>query len=618
MAKTIPIGIDLGTTNSAVATIDQSGHTVMIGNAEGELLTPSIVHFSEDEVVVGKEARKAGTSTPEAVAQWAKRDMGQEAYSRPIQGRYMPPEVIEACILEKLKSDIAGSVGHRARVVITVPAYFDDLRRNATANAGEMAGLKVLDIVNEPMAAALAFGETLGYLSPSQTPKEELTVLVYDLGGGTFDATLLKLTQGNVQTLATDGDVQLGGYDWDQLLAAHLAGQFVAEHGVDPRVDPAGSNRLLGTVEEIKHALSARKQTTARLEHNGASSEFTVTRETFEQLTAGLVERTAYTCRQLLTASGLQWSNISRVLLVGGSTRMPMISDMLRKMTGLEPERSVNPDEAVARGAALYASFLLSKGLGDVDAGDAEAGGAEAGDGGIGKREQPAGVGFDVTNVNSHSLGVAGTDPTTLRETNTVLIARNTPLPATRTERFTTKRDGQSSIVVQVLEGESSMPEQCTAIGRTVIRGLPSDLKKGWPVEVTFEYSANGRLKVDAQVPGTHGRISLVLERTVELSSAGMARWKEVVGSAAGASAFHALAKEEPPVEAEVVDERAGTGGGGGGELPPSAQPDGERRFRVPSWIFWALGYGTAAIVGLAVGYVMLSFLRPDIFPVPW
>jgi molecular chaperone DnaK len=612
MAKTIPIGIDLGTTNSAMATIDKSGSTVMIGNAEGDLLTPSVVLFDEDEVVVGKEARKANTVNPDKVAQWVKRDMGLKAYSHPIQGRFLPPEVIEACILRKLKADLSKTFGAKARVVITVPAYFDEPRRDATANAGEMAGLSVLDIVNEPMAAALAFGETLGYLSPSNTPKEKLTVLVYDLGGGTFDATLLNLTQGNVQTLATDGDVQLGGYDWDEQLADYLAEQLVQQHGVDPRQDPAGKNRLLNAVVEVKHALSARSKTTVRLAHEGHGSDIEVTREKFEELTAGLLERTAYTCRQLLVAASMQWSDVSRVLLVGGSTRMPMVANMLQQMTGLTPDHSVNPDEAVARGAALYASYMLSKGV----------------DGGDPSEAQP--VNFNVTNVNSHSLGVAGIEPETLLETNVIIIPRNTPLPVNRTERFTTKREGQSSIVVQVIEGESSMPEQCTAIGRTVIRDLPLALPQGWPIEVTFEYGANGRLHVKAVVPGTHSKMSLTLERAVGLSSEKMSRWKQIIANAAGSQTFQAIAAEQP-VTAEIVgDQAAGTLPGGPEKSLQPAQPEtGEdagadagknagMTLKLPDWASGLVGYLVSAAVSLAIGYLVLSFLRPDIFPVPW
>jgi len=401
--------------------------------------------------------------------------------------------------------------------VITVPAYFDEPRRKATADAGEMAGLTVLDIVNEPTAGALAFGEVLGYLAADSAPRQELTVLVYDLGGGTFDATLLKLSPASIQTLATDGDVQLGGYDWDLRVVDHVAEAFQKAYGVDPRQNAKAMGRLFNAATDAKHALSARSQATLRLDYEGHAIEVPLTREKFEDLTGDLLERTAYTTRQLLGAAGLTWKDVSRVLLVGGSTRMPMVPRMLRQLTGIEPDHSVNPDEAVARGAALYANFLLAM-------------------------AQPGAMpGFRVVNVNSHSLGIEGIEPETLRKTNIILIPRNTPLPAKCTERFATKSDGQRSIVLQVLEGDSSLPGECTAIGRTVIRDLPPGLPKGWPVDVTFEYASNGRLTVKAEVSGTSRQVALDMERDVGLSNDGIAHWKQAVAGQSGFDAFETL-----------------------------------------------------------------------------
>jgi molecular chaperone DnaK len=499
----------------------------MLRNAEGDIITPSVVLFDDSEVIVGKEARRLAHLYPDRVAEWVKRDMGQPVYSRPIRGERLPPEVIQACILRKLKADILATVGPTAKAVITVPAYFDELRRKATADAGEMAGLSLLDIVNEPTAAALGFGEALGYLSPLGKPLGEMVVMVYDLGGGTFDATLLRLAPGDIRTLATDGDVQLGGHDWDTRLVDHAAEVFRQAHGRDPRDDPAALSRLYAAAVEAKHTLSARTRATIRVEHAGSTCEVPVTREAFEEMTADLVERTAYTTRQLLAAAGLQWSDVSRLLLVGGATRMPMVSRMLHELTGLTPDRTVNPDEAVARGAAIYANYLLAV-----------------------REGGPAGAKFKVTNVNSHSLGVEGIDPQTYRKINVVLIPRNTPLPAKAAEKFMTKTEGQRSIVIQVLEGESTLPGECMAIGRTVIRDLPAGLPKGWPVEVSFEYGENGRLTVRGQVPGTHREVVLDLERDVGLSNEGISRWKQAVASTAGFDAFESMIQEVLPVPA--------------------------------------------------------------------
>jgi molecular chaperone DnaK len=475
----------------------------MIRNSEGDLLTPSVVLFSDEETAVGKEARTATTVHPDLVAEWVKRDMGQPYYVRAIRGQKVPPEVIQSCILRKLKLDAINALGECKRVVITVPAYFDEPRRKATADAAELAGLKLLDIVNEPTAAALAFGESLGYLSSDATAKHEMTLFVYDLGGGTFDATLLRLAPGNIRTLATDGDVQLGGHDWDLRLADHVADQIQKTRGSDPRKDAATMNRVLEAVIDAKHTLSVRRRAVVRVDVRGHVVEVPVTRDQFQEMTADLLERTAFTTRQLLAAAKFQWKDVSRLLLVGGSTRMPMVANMLRRLSGLEPDHTVNPDEAVARGAALYAAYLMHK--------EAHGGRHEA---------------LTITDVNSHSLGVEGIHPETLRKTNVVLIPRNTPLPAKVMQRFATKTESQQSIVIQIVEGESSLPSECTAIGRTVIRNLPKALPKNWPVEVTFEYGANGRLTVRAMVPGTGKSAVLELERAVNKSRHEAARPK--------------------------------------------------------------------------------------------
>ncbi len=657
MIRERPIGIDLGTTFSAAAWVDDAGHTEIVRNSEGDLLTPSIVLFSEAELVVGREARNATIVQPDLVAEWVKRDMGLPYYSRPIHGEKFPPEVLQACILRKLKGDLVRELGEVGRVVITVPAYFDEPRRKGTADAGEMAGLKVLDIVNEPTAAALAFGERLGYLTPGDSAKEPMTLLVYDLGGGTFDITLLRLAPGKIETLATDGDVQLGGHDWDMRLLEHVAERFRKVHRLDPRKDPVAMNRALAAAIDAKHTLSARSRAMVRVEIGGQAMEIPVTREQFEEMTADLLERTASTTRQLLTAARLAWKDVNRVLLVGGSTRMPMVAAMLRKLSGIEPDHSVNPDEAVARGAALYAAYLLAK----------ESGAASH-------------ANFSITNVNSHSLGVEGIEQDTMRKTNAVLIPRNTPLPTKVTERFVTKMENQPSIVLQVLEGESRAPSECTTIGRTVIRNLPAGLPKNWPVEVTFEYAANGRLTVKAIVPGTDQSTTLDIERAVGLSNAGIDRWKKPIAAAAGFDAFEEMVQEvmemsdgqgganKAPRDAQdnemgeavaPMGEAGASRNSAGGAQPsvthfastagdarPSSEESGHTTDEesppgddlvgeaakiafpgknqndsgspVPRWMVNLIGHTVAALLGLLLGYLLLSYMRPDSFPWPW
>jgi molecular chaperone DnaK len=574
MAKIKAIGIDLGTTNSAVAWVNEAGRTEMIRNAEGDLLTPSVVLFEDTEVIVGKEAKNAAAVKPDRVAQFVKRDMGAPVYSRPIRGEHLPPEVIQACILRKLKADAVRVLGPDIGAVITVPAYFDEPRRKATADAGEMAGLNVLDIVNEPTAAALGYSEITGYLNGPNGPQPQMNVLVYDLGGGTFDATLLRLAPGDIRTLATDGDVQLGGHDWDTRLMNYVADAFKQLHGLDPREEPAAFNRLYATIVEAKHTLSARSRASLRFDYKGVAGELTITREQFEEITADLLDRTAYTSRQLLTASQLQWPDVSRILLVGGSTRMPMVPRMLQQLTGVEPDRTVNPDEAVARGAAIFAHHLLQT----------RNEGAE----------QPK---FQVTNVNSHSLGIEGIDQGTLRKTNVILIPRNTPLPAKFKESFVTRADNQQSIVIQVLEGESSLPSECTAIGRTVIRDLPPGLPKGWPIEVTFEYAANNRLTVSAVVPGTQRATVLEIERERGLSHEGISGWKQAVTASAGFGGFESQMNEQLRAHGQAVQAAAPqatvqpkvpTAMQAVGQAP--AQP-GRQHSPIPSRQAWGDGY---------------------------
>ncbi len=521
MPKTRAVGIDLGTTYCATAWIDDAGRSAIITNAEGEVLTPSVVLFEDKEVVVGRDAKKVGMAEADRVAICAKRDMGKPVFSRPIRGQYLPPEVIQSYILRKLRRDITRKIGPDFQTVLTVPAYFDEPRRKATFHAGVVAGLNVLDILNEPTAGALAFGEEQDYLTRFGAPKERMRFIVYDLGGGTFDVTLIDMRPGDLRTICTDGDMILGGHDWDMRLADFAAEAFLKEFGEDPRKLPASMQRLLVAAEEAKHTLSQRERTKVFVTHMGRAMEVPVTREQFEELTADLLDRTRYTTRRLLSAAGLEWNQIDRVLLTGGSTRMPMVQRMLTELTGLELDQSISPDEAVARGAAIYAQYLLAS---------------------QGEGHKPS---FDVTNVNAHSLGIRGTDPETNSRRNRILIPRNTPLPAKKSASCATKQDDQHSVVIDVLEGESLDPDQCSAIGRAVIQHLPPGLPKGWPIDVCYEYGVNGRLTVRALVRGTDKEISMELERDESMSIERLDRWKRVLESEGGLDAFERAVMED-------------------------------------------------------------------------
>jgi molecular chaperone DnaK len=585
----------------------------MIRNAEGEILTPSVVLFDGDklddcEIIVGKEARKAAGTEIGKVAECAKRDIGQAHYSRQINGQDLPPEVVEAYILKKLKEDTERVLGDQIRAVITVPAFFDEVRRKATADAGEMAGLDVLDIVNEPTAAALAFGETVGYLSETGAPREPLNVLVYDLGGGTFDVTVLDLQPGDLRTLATDGDVHLGGYDWDERLAEHTANAFAEQHGADPREDPAAATRLLRAVEEAKHTLTSRSKATIHVEYAGRALDVPISRDEFRDLTEDLLERTSYTTREVLRSSGLEWDDISRIVLVGGSSRMPMVTQMLEEISGITPDSSVYPDEAVARGAAIYARYLLGA-RGDLT-------------------EQPA---FKVVDVNSHSLGILGVDPETGRKENAITIPRNSPLPIRVIRKFVTREENQKTIVVRVLEGESALPEHCTEIGKAVLRDLPEKIPQGSPIRVCYEYGANGRLSVHAMVPGTNSEIVMELEREQGLNDQRLTRWKQILTAEVSDSSDDQLSTASPtiaetketesslpavtpPVEVISVSSISEPGVADP-DLAVKTIADAPRptaRVQARSMAITVIGYVVASVLGMLIGLALLGVINPD------
>jgi molecular chaperone DnaK len=499
------IGIDLGTTFSAMARLDDLGRPQTLINAEGDKITPSVVFFEGDNIVVGKEAAKAMATDAAEVAECAKRDLGHRVFHKTLAGRQFPPEALQAWVLNKLRIDAQKQIGSFTKVVITVPAYFDETRRKATQDAGYIAGFEVMDIINEPTAAAVAFGFEKGFLNlkrPEDNPPRN--ILVYDLGGGTFDVTVMKIEGSDFIALATDGDVQLGGRDWDQRLVDYVAEEFIRKFGVDPREDANVSGRLWRECEDAKRTLSARLKTQIAIDYRGHAVRVEVTRQQFEDMTRDLLDRTAFTTRQTLQAAGLYWNDLDRVLLVGGSTRMPAVPAMLKALSGKDPDASVSPDEAVAHGAALHAGLLL----------DRHAGRAPS---------------FKIRNVNSHSLGVVATDTNTKRQRNAILIPRNTPLPVTAKRIFKTQKANQRSILVQIVEGESASPEDCSKLGKCVVRNLPADLPAQAPIEVRFKYEENGRLTVVVAVQGTGAVLKHEMSRENSLTREQLDAWRKYV-----------------------------------------------------------------------------------------
>ena len=496
------VGIDLGTTYSVVARLDEQGRPHTLVNAEGDRITPSMVLFDGDDVIVGKEAQKAMATEAEHVAECSKRDMGTRAFHKVFHGRQYPPEVIEAWILNKLRTDAIAQIGPFSQAVVTVPAYFDEVRRKATQDAGYMAGCEVLDIINEPTAAAVAFGFQQGFLDERGSSDQPQRILVYDLGGGTFDVTLMEIRGTQFTALATDGDVRLGGYDWDQRLVDLVAEEFVREHYVDPREDPNAAGKLWRECEDAKRTLSARSKASVACDYKGFASRVEVSRAKFENATQDLLDRTRFTCEQTLKAAALDWCDVDRVLLVGGSTRMPMVRDMLKEISGKDPDASVAADEAVAHGAALRAGLLVAE------------------------REGRPG-GFRIKNVNSHSLGVVGVDPQTKRRRNGIIIPRNTPLPVAAKRTFRTRKANQQSVLVQIVEGESPSADDCTPLGRCSVRDLPADLPAHSPINVVFQYKPDGRLQVRVTLSDTEHLVETEIVRENSLPKEQLDKWRK-------------------------------------------------------------------------------------------
>lgn len=460
------IGIDLGTTNSCVAVME-GGEAVVIPNPEGARTTPSVVGFKKDgERVVGETAKRQAITNPDRTISSVKRHMGT-AHKESIDGKDFTPQEISAIILQKLKSDAEAYLGQTVtQAVITVPAYFNDSQRQATKDAGKIAGLEVLRIVNEPTAAALAYG-----LEKS----EDQTILVFDLGGGTFDVSILELGDGFFEVKATSGDNSLGGDDFDQVIIDYLVAEFKKEQGIDLSKDKAAVQRLKDAAEKAKKELSGVLTTTISLPFITVADgvpqhlELNLTRAKFEEISADLVERTLIPTRRALSDAGLTSAQINKVVLVGGSTRIPAVQEAIKKLTGQEPHKGVNPDEVVALGAAVQAGVLT----GDVK--DV--------------------VLLDVTPL---SLGIE-----TAGGVFTKMIERNTTIPTSKSQVYSTYADNQPSVEIHVLQGEREMAAGNKTLGRFMLGDIPLAPRGVPQIEVTFDIDANGIVNVSATDKGT-------------------------------------------------------------------------------------------------------------------
>ena len=475
------IGIDLGTTNSCVSVME-GGEPVVIANAEGARTTPSVVAFTKDgERLVGQVAKRQAITNPDRTVASIKRHMGTD-YKVNIDGKAYTPEEISAMILSKLKADAEAYLGEKVTdAVITVPAYFNDSQRQATKNAGTIAGLNVKRIINEPTAASLAYGVD---------KENDQKIMVYDLGGGTFDVSIIEMGDGVTEVLSTAGDTHLGGDDFDQRIIDWLADEFQKENGIDLRKDKMAAQRLKEAAEKAKIELSGMTSTAINLPFITADAtgpknlDTTLTRAKFNELTADLVERTMQPVRQALSDAGLRASQLSKVLLVGGSTRIPAVQEAVKKELGMEPFKGINPDECVSIGAAIQGGVLG----GDVK-------------------------GMLLLDVTPLSLGIE-----TLGGVCTKIIERNTTIPTKKSQIFSTAADNQPSVEVNVLQGEREFARDNKSLGTFHLDGIPAAPRGVPQIEVTFDIDANGIVHVSAKDLGTGKEQSITITASTNMS----------------------------------------------------------------------------------------------------
>lgn len=475
----IAIGIDLGTTNSAVSVVRPTGVPEVLRNKEGDTVTPSVVLFQSfggaDEPLVGEQAKRQAAAFPEDIVQYVKRFIGDPTWRFDASsGTQYTAEEVSAIILKRLKEDAELALGEEVTdAVITVPAYFDDARRTATAHAGQIAGLNVLRVLNEPTAAALSYGVEADANG---------TVLVYDLGGGTFDVTILKISGTEFEVLATDGDRNLGGFDFDNALMEYLNKRLMEQGAPDALEDPSLTAALREKAEFAKKALSTVSKTNVQFSAEGQHYRVPLTREEFEECTVSLLNRTQEVLEDVLSEAKLTWADIDKVLLVGGSTRMPAVRTLVERISGKTPELDINPDEAVALGAAVQATLS-----GDVEVSTEQVGSKATVEGFLGGSVK-------ISDVTSQALGIIlyNADGSTF---NHVVIPRNTKVPCTHEQNTRTLLDGQNALDIKVTQGEERDPELVTVVGTGEL-SLPA-YPKGAPLKVIYAYDVDQTVRVE-------------------------------------------------------------------------------------------------------------------------
>ncbi|HEX3449242.1 MAG TPA: Hsp70 family protein [Isosphaeraceae bacterium] len=494
------VGIDLGTTNSAVAYRNAYGRPEVIANREGQNITPSVVYFGADPPVVGQEAKEWARLGNEEIASFFKPHMGNPLFQLQFQGKAYSATELSALVLRRLKEDAETRLGDKVdRAVITVPAYFADPQRKATIEAGTAAGFQVLRIINEPTAAVLAYG--------LQKTAVNETVLIYDLGGGTFDVTVARIMPDEIVILATAGDHDLGGKNWDDRIATFLAERFAGETGFDPLDDSVALNEVLVRSEQAKWALSERNSTRITLQLGTERRGFELTRAEFESMTFPLMDRTRRLTEEALAEANLAWPGLDGVLLVGGSTRMPMVRSYVSQMAGKPPRTGVNVDEVVALGAAMQAAIEVGQSIGDAVPRFTLSAGVPQ------PAKTSAATGRRVTDVMSHSLGTIAVSPDGSAYLNDVVIRRNLPIPARDTKSYIHETHGGANtrLEVYLTQGESLTPLDCTILGKYVFDDIhPTNAEV--TVDVGFSYDSNGVVQVQAVQRDTGHRLPMTVE----------------------------------------------------------------------------------------------------------
>lgn len=564
MLPTHAVGIDLGTTYSCIAYLNEHGEPVTIPNRDGELSTPSVVMFDDDQVIVGTEALRNSIRTPDRVVLHAKRYIGDLRHRWTIQGKSYSPLEISTFILKALLGDAEARIGRVERAVITVPAQFSDVQREVTAEAGRRAGLKHVDIINEPVAAALCLVLGNEGISFSELAIDQ-TIMVVDLGGGTFDLSLVRYTKDEVRVLASGGDLHLGGIDWNHALESAIAKQFQREFGVKPLTDRESYQALSLEVEQTKRSLSVRPRAALTCQHGGHRKTYQVELGQFQRLTQDLVDRMEGLTKGLLAEQRMGWARVDTVLMTGGASRMPAVREMLKRLSGRTFNTALSPDLSIAHGATYYAGMLLSNSkFAHTLLNPAAAARLSA---------------FKSKTSNARALGVLIKDPVTGADVPHYIIAPNTPLPVKVSQMYCTVVENQPRVHLHILESGTAADQQYVELGACKIEPLPANLPAGSDLEVTIEYDEQARVHVSAKLllSGQEARAEIVRTENLVVSALSEAERDVVYDDSASVMVKSQSSERATPTPSPLPKPTAADQPAKAGAKPQPSEPNGGR-----------------------------------------